>query len=179
MLENGNSNTKFFGEKEKFSWNFIIPCPFFLLHIGNKGKAREVLIKIWKIVMKTCERFEKDKKYSMSSKKKWDLDAIYHYIIVMNTVQSMPAPAAQMPSDQKSHHLQKQEMNGYPQLNVRNNWWTIFAFWVLLCVKETRWLEEQSKFQHRKSSLYCATKFSEEPQNGEILKTSYDTILPN
>lgn len=57
----------------------------------------------------------------MSSKKNGDLGAIYHYIIVMNMVQSMPAPAAQMPSGQKSHHPQKQERNGHPQQNVWND----------------------------------------------------------
>lgn len=41
----------------------------FLLHVGNKEKAREGLIKTPKIVMKTCERFEKDKEYSVSRKR--------------------------------------------------------------------------------------------------------------
>lgn len=100
-----------------FSWNFtswvvlliclfVFSCLFcfvvvVFLHVGNKGKARKIVIKTCKNLMKICEGLGRTKKNPTSSKKNWDLGAIYPYIIIMNTVQSTPALATWMPSHQK------------------------------------------------------------------------------
>lgn len=75
--------------------------------------------------MKTWERLGRTKTILCQAKRTetWE-----QYIITSLLVQSMPAPTAQMPSGQKSHHLQKQERNGHPQRNVWNdNRHTIFG----------------------------------------------------
>lgn len=45
MLEKGNSKTKFFWGKGEVFLEFY-SLLLFLLHVGNKGKAREVLPKV-------------------------------------------------------------------------------------------------------------------------------------